>query len=151
MSSRAARVGAAVTAVGLGAAGYGIAWAATGPTGQAQGAGSDLAALAANNPPGSPTSPGTSPGPLGGGPRGHRMFRAAGGTLSAVGPDSITVTGPAGQSHTISTNSSTTYSRDGATAARSDLAVGQRVRVRLALPTAGGSPSGAAGSPPANP
>ncbi len=50
-----------------------------------------------------------------------------GGTVTSVTPDSITVTGRDGASHTITTSNSTTYRLGGAAASRSDVVVGSRI------------------------
>lgn len=81
------------------------------------------------------TPPPPRPGPDGpGGP--GRPGRGRGGTIKAVSTSSITYAGPDGTSHTAALNGSTTYSKDGTAAKQTDLAVGQRVDVRLTDPSA---------------
>jgi len=143
LSSRAARAGVAVTAVGLAAGGYGIAWATSG-AGAATTAGPGAATLSAASAPGGSSVPPAGPGR---GRHGHALM--AGGTVTAVGADSLTVQGPGGRTHTVATDSATTYSRDGHSAPRSVLAVGERVRIMLVRQAAApGSAPGASGSAP---
>lgn len=77
------------------------------------------------------------------GPRGRgpgdgpgRHGRGFGGVLTAVTSSSLTYAGPDGTTHTVGLTSSTTYTRDGATAHHSDLAVGERISVRPVDPSA---------------
>ncbi|GAC1598490.1 MAG: hypothetical protein NVS3B21_24060 [Acidimicrobiales bacterium] len=82
------------------------------------------------------SSSATPPPPPPGGPGRGGHGPGGGGTLSAVSSSSITYAGPDGSAHTAALNGSTTYAKDGAAAQQTDLAVGERVNVRLADPTA---------------
>jgi hypothetical protein len=79
--------------------------------------------------------------PLGGPGRG--LFGGAGGTLTAIGPTSLTVRGLGGRSVTFATTAATGYYRDAAKVSRSALKVGDRVAVRVADPRASTPTAGA--------
>jgi hypothetical protein len=70
-------------------------------------------------------------------------FGGAGGTLTAIGPSSLTVRGWGGQTATVATTSSTAYYRDTVKVARSDLKVGDQVAVNVVDPLAGSPTAGA--------
>ena len=149
---RAALAGAVAAAVG--AAGYGIAVAALAPA-AVGGQPASSAALAASgsstqsSPPTTAATPGLHGMGPGGGRFGHLGRHGAGGTVTAVAGDSITVKGPDGQSRTALTDGSTRYLRDGRTVPRSALAVGERVLVRPRRPATGApSPGGQPGAAP---
>ena len=116
--NRVVRVGgASALMAGLMAGGYGIASAATGGSGTTT-QGSSGAPIG-HFMPGGPGGP----GPGHGGP-------GAGGTITSLGTNSFTVKTPDGNTRTVNTTGSTTYSRDGASSSASALAVGEHVRVR---------------------
>jgi len=114
-------VAAAVVGITLG--GVGAAYASTTSTTPA---------------PGAPAPGGTSAGQAASrGPKGgHGHGQKGGGVISAVSSSALTYAGPAGTTRTAALNGSTTYTRDGQVARQSDLAVGQRVSVRLVDPAA---------------
>jgi hypothetical protein len=99
----------------FGIAGSGIAGAATKSTVKSHDASS-----AARPGPGGPGGPG-----IGGGPRG---------VVSAIGTDTITITGMDGTSVTFDTTSATTYTKDGASSTSAALAVGENVSIQLTAP-----------------
>ena len=126
--------GASALAMGLAAGGFGVASAATSTPGSTSSSQSNT-----NQSP--PPGPGFRGGPDGhggpGGPGGH----GPGGTVSAIGSSSFTITHEDGTSQTVNTTSSTTYERDGQDATASALAVGEHVSVKPTgpRPTAGSS------------
>ena len=146
---RVAGLGALAGVVGLGA--YGVAAAVTGPAGApATVAAADASGTASGTASGGPTTA-VVPGPAGGvlaGPGGQGLgVGPGGGTLSAIDPGSITVTRPDGSTQQFTTDSSTTYTKDGQAASRSDLAVGEHVDVRPAVQVPPSSGSGASTTP----
>ena len=119
----------AAAAVGITLGGVGAAYASTTSTTPASTTPTAPGSAASSGASGGQTP---SRGPKGG--PGHGQKGA--GTLSAVSATAVTYTGPAGTARTAALNGSTTYTRDGQPARQSDLAVGQRVNVRLVHPTA---------------
>jgi hypothetical protein len=146
---RAAAMGALAVVVGCGA--YGVAAAVSGPAGVpatvAAASGTAPSAQVVTGPGGATVIAGPGDlGPGGTGPGGMGIgIRVGGGTVSAIGTGSITVTLPDGSAQTFTTDASTTYTRDGKSASRSDLAVGQQVGIR---PTEASEPMPGTGSSP---
>jgi hypothetical protein len=61
----------------------------------------------------------------------------ASGTVTAVTTSTVTITQPGGTSRTLNTTGSTTYTKGGAAAARSDLVVGSRISAQGTLDSSG--------------
>lgn len=126
--------GSLALCVGLTAGGYGIAAAATSTT--------------------SPSGATGSSSSTAGGVHGHKHTNRRdreGGVITAVSSDSITIEGRHGTTKTITTTSTTRYTRDGVASSATALKVGERVEIIAVRPA--GSPaasSPAASSPAAN-
>ena len=125
--------GASAMAVGLAAGGFGVASAATSTPSTSGGSSSQSSTAPPQGGPGFRGGPGGPDGPGGpGGPGGHG--HGPGGTISALGTNSFTITHEDGTTQTINTTSSTTYQRDGQASSASALAVGEHVSVRPSGP-----------------
>ncbi|MEI6701559.1 MAG: DUF5666 domain-containing protein [Actinomycetota bacterium] len=92
-----------------------------------------IASAATTHHPAKATTHATSTAPTQGAPGDHRGpggFRGLGGVITAINGSTLTVSGPDGRSISIVLTSTTTVSRDGATATQASLAVGDHINVR---------------------
>lgn len=141
----------AVVVCALGAGGYGIA-SATSAHGTGAIGGQSLASAPASSKTGTTKPPAPPVRPplqgLGGPFPGRSGFfgagAASGGTVTAVGADTITVENEFGRYLTVKTNSSTTYSENGKQVTRSALATGEQVVFSRMLQRASGTAASAA-------
>ncbi|MDA8365815.1 MAG: DUF5666 domain-containing protein [Actinomycetota bacterium] len=122
-------------AAGLALGGFGVAAAASGGNGSS---GSTPAATTNS----SSSSSGTVTPPAGApmGPRGA-MRGGPGGVITAISGNTVTFTGIDGQSHSVTTDSSTVYRKDGTKVSSSALAVGEHIVFRPVRPSTSSSSS----------